>query len=350
MNTPIRVLIVDDSAFICYVVGKHLEDDPSIKVVGSAHNGLEALSQITSLKPDVVILDVEMPQMDGLTTLKRIMAECPTPVIMFSVLTKRGARTTVQALLAGAIDFVSKPEAKSDIYGVIKNLITQIKTAAGTRLPKLPSAETKPLTAATKLGPERFQKGDSLVVIGASTGGPRALQEVLCGLPANIPAAIVVVQHMPPGFTRSLAQRLHETCPLRVQEAAAGDRLARGLVLLAPGDFHLSFSESGQVQLDQGPRRHYVRPAVDVTMESAVQYYKSAVIGVILTGMGSDGTEGAKCIKAAGGKVIAEHESTSVVYGMPRSVAEAGWVDQVVPRPKIAAKLLEWVNNGSVRV
>jgi two-component system chemotaxis response regulator CheB len=171
------------------------------------------------------------------------------------------------------------------------------------------------------------------------------LQQILSALPADLPAAILITQHMPPGFTRSLAQRLNEVSPLRVQEAVSGDRLARGLALLAPGDFHLTVTKNGQVRLDQGPRRHHVRPAADVTMESAAQYYGSAVIGMILTGMGTDGVEGAAQIKAAGGKVVAEHESSSVVYGMPRGVIEAGLADRVVPLSTMAPTLLDLIRH-----
>lgn len=345
MPSPIRVLMVDDSAFICYHIGKNLETDPTIKVIGSAHNGLEAIKQIQTLKPDVVVLDVEMPGMDGLMALRRIMSECPTPVIMFSVLTKRGARTTVQALMRGAVDFVRKPEAKVELYTIVDELTTKIKTAAAARSANLHTPEPAIYTPTTKSGLQQFQRGDSLIVIGASTGGPRALHQVLANLPANLPAAVVIVQHMPPGFTQSLAQRLNEISPLRVQEAAAGDRLARGLVLIAPGDFHLSFNESGQVKLDQGPRRNHVRPAVDVTMESAAEHYGPVVIGVILTGMGNDGAKGAGRIRVAGGKIIAEHESTSIVYGMPQSVIAAGLADRVEPLQAIPSVLLEWANH-----
>ncbi len=342
MNSPIRTLIVDDSVFICHTLAGHLKNIPEIEVVGIAHNGIDGLAQARSLKPDVIVLDVEMPRMDGLTTLQHIMTECPTRVIMFSVLTKRGARTTVQALMRGAVDFVSKPDAKFDIYNVIDQLIVKIKTTAQTKVTAaLPTAEPAPPSA--KAGLQLRQKEDLLIVIGASTGGPRALQQILCSLPATFPAAIAIVQHMPANFTRSLAQRLHELCPLRVQEAATGDRLARGLVLLAPGDFHVQFKESGQIVLDQGPRRHFVRPSVDVTMESAAQLFGSSVIGVVLTGMGSDGTDGARAIKAAGGRVVVEHESTSIVYGMPQSVVAAGLADYIKPLPTIASTLVELV-------
>lgn len=347
MSRPIRVLVVDDSAFMRHTVAKHLEADPEITVVGKARDGLEALEKISALEPDVVTLDVEMPRMDGLTALKRIMAECPTPVVMLSSLTQRGARTTIKALMRGAVDFVPKPAARVDIGTVMEDLIAKVKAAAGAR----PATRQAPTVipsapAPRKLGPRPFHKGDPLIVVGASTGGPRALQRVLSELPAELPAAVAVVQHMPPGFTRSLAQRLNATSSLTVQEAADGDRLGQGLVLLAPGDFHLQFNGIRQVALDQGPRRHHVRPAVDVAMESAADVHGPAVIGVVLTGMGADGTAGAECIKAYGGRVLAEHESTSVVYGMPRSVIESCLADQVVPLPEVAPTLMKWVKDG----
>ncbi len=345
MDSPIRVLLVDDSVFICYLLAGHLEEDGDIKVVGKAHNGLEALAKIPALKPDVVILDVEMPRMDGLTALKQIMVECPTPVIMFSVLTKRSARATIQALMRGAVDFVCKPDSQTYLYTVVDELKAKIKAVTNSSLEKLPLLEAATTTTPVKSGPQRLQRDDPLIVIGASTGGPRALQQILSELPLHLPAAVVAVQHMPAGFTRSLAQRLHETCALRVQEAAPGDRLARGLALLAPGDFHLYFTKTSQIRLDQSPRRNGVRPSIDVTMESAAQHYESSVIGVILTGMGNDGTEGARAIKAAGGQVIAEDESSSVIYGMPRSVVEAGWADQVMPLSKIAHTIVRLVKN-----
>jgi len=243
MSPLIRVFIVDDSAFIRHTVTKYLELDRDFEVVGHARDGIEALAQIPKLKPNVVILDVEMPRMDGLTTLKRIMIECPTPVIMLSGLTQRGARTTIQALMRGAIDFVPKPDAKIALQTIIEELKVKIKAAAGPHpAERLPLATTGPLAAPSKQAPQLLHKGDAVIIIGASTGGPRALQKVLCALPANLRAAIIIVQHMPSGFTRSLAQRLNETCALTVREAAESDHLARGLALLAPGDFHLRFN------------------------------------------------------------------------------------------------------------
>jgi two-component system chemotaxis response regulator CheB len=349
--SPIRVLVVDDSAFMRYTIAKHLEADPGITVVGTAHDGLEALTKIPALRPDVVTLDVEMPRMDGLTALRRIMLECPTPVIMLSSLTQRGTRTTIQALMRGAVDFVAKPTASSDMQTVVQDLVSKVKTAAGAPATLIPDEEARPEPEVPPTGRDRsapvglapFRNGDALVIIGSSTGGPRALQEVLPRLPADIPAAVLVVQHMPAGFTAPLAQRLNESSQISVQEAADGDRIARGLALLAPGDFHLRFLDNKQVTLDKGPRVNHVRPSVDVTMQSAVEFHGSSIVGVVLTGMGADGAQGARLIKGVGGKVIAQDEATCVVYGMPRSVAEADAADEVVPLPEVAAMIVEMV-------
>lgn len=344
MGAPIRVLIVDDSVFLRHTLTRRLEADPGITVVGYAMDGLDALGKIPILKPDVVILDVEMPRMDGLTALGRIMAECPTPVVMLSAHTQRGARTTIRALIRGAVDFVPKPDDGAGLQSIVGELIDKIKIAAGVSLATVPTSPPQAkIPRARRLDLRPLRRGDAVIVIGASTGGPRALQRVLSELPADLPAAVAVVQHMPEGFTQSLAQRLDEGSSLVVREADSNERLARGLVLLAPGSHHLRFKRGHQTMLDRGPRRNHVRPAVDVTMESAVEYYKSATIGVVLTGMGADGTAGARQIKAAGGKVIAEDKSTCVVYGMPRSVTEAGLADRVVPLPEVASTLVEWV-------
>ncbi len=339
---PIRVLVVDDSAFMRHALTQYLSADRGITVVGSAYDGLDALAKMPILKPDVVTLDVEMPRMDGLTALKRIMTECPTPVIMVSSLTQRGARPTIQALMRGAVDFIAKPTAGVSMQATVRELTAKVQAAAGVRLTKLSQPDTpasKSISA--KQAPQPFRRGDPLVILGASTGGPRALEALLPALPADFPAAMLMVQHMPPSFTQSLAQRLNERCAVTVREAKDKDRLERGLVLLAPGDYHLQLEGLRRVALDQGPPRNHVRPAVDVTMESAATQYRSNVVGVVLTGMGSDGAVGAGKIRAAGGKVIVEDESTCVVYGMPRSVVEAGQADRVVPLPDIVSALME---------
>jgi two-component system chemotaxis response regulator CheB len=222
MIAPIRVLIVDDSSFMRYTIAKHLEADPDITVIGSAQNGRDALAKIPVLKPDVVTLDVEMPHMDGLTALQLIMKDCPTPVIMLSSLTQRGTRTTIQALLRGAVDFVAKPTASTDMRTVIQDLALKVKMIAGvkpdisngrhSKLQDLPAVQmVATSTNKTKSKPSSFRQGDPVIVIGSSTGGPRALQQILSDLPSRLSAALIIVQHMPPGFTRSLAQRLNET-------------------------------------------------------------------------------------------------------------------------------------------
>lgn len=350
MRGIIRVLVVDDSAFMRRTLTKYLESDPEISVVGTAYDGEDALAKIAMLKPDVITLDVEMPNMDGLATLQRIMVNFPTPVIMVSSYTQSGARITIRALMRGAVDYVPKPSKSMEVHELQEELIDKVKIAAGTRraIAKRPKRVVR--SPAMKLGPRPFRKGDPVVVIGASAGGPRTLQELLSGLPVDFPAALLIVQHMRAGFTATLAQRLNEKSSFTVVEATEGDRLGRGLALLAPGDMHLRLRDLKRVTLDQGPRRNHVRPAVDVTMEAAVEYHGSAVIGIVLTGMGEDGTDGARCIKKAGGRVIAEHESTSLVYGMPRSVIEAGLADFVVPLPGIAETLVELVKHGTVGV
>lgn len=349
MKKPIQVFVVDDSAFMRYTINRHLDADPDITVIGSAQDGLDALSKLSGLKPDVITLDVEMPRLDGLGTLERIMKEMPTPVVMLSSLTKKGAHTTIKALMLGAVDFVAKPSNSADTRTVMETLISKVKSAAGVRIAKVAKPVLKEPTSKkpiVRAALKSFSSGDPLVVIGSSTGGPKALQEVLSHLPADLNIAMAIVQHMPAGFTGSLAQRLNTLCPLTVQEAVDGDRLAKGLILLAPGDYHMEILESKRIKLTKAPKRNHVRPSVDITMETAAEHYGSSVLGVVLTGMGSDGTDGSKKIKSMGGHIIAEDKSTCVVYGMPRSVAEAGVVDKVAPLQNIASAIAEMVKNG----
>lgn len=343
MSDPqqIGVLIVDDSAFIRHTLQKHLSAVPDIKVVGIARNGVEALAAIPKLEPDVVIMDVEMPQMDGLTALKQIMIECPTPVIMLSALTQRGASTTIRALMRGAVDFVPKPDANTSIHVVIEELVEKIHLA--TNMQQVDQYGTAVSTSNLAKSPPRpFVSGDKLIIIGTSTGGPRALRQVVPQLPADLPAALLIVQHMPAGYTNSFAQRLNELSKYTVKEAEQGDFITCGQALVAPGGFHLQVSK-GRVYLDDGPPRNHVRPAVDITMETAVTHFGSSIIGVILTGMGNDGTAGAEAIKEAGGITVVESEKTSIVYGMPGSVVKAGYADHILPTTKIAPTLVELV-------
>lgn len=348
MTDRIRTLVVDDSAYMRFAIGRQLASDDQIEVVGTARDGMDAVDKVRQLKPDVVTLDVEMPRMDGLAALAAILGEAPVPVIMVSGLTEQGAETTIRALTAGAVDFVTKPTNGSpvEINRLRDELVAKVKASAHLRPTRLRRLLSTPVVIAAQ---KRACTGESrrdfrrVVIIGSSTGGPKALYEVIPQLPAGMPAAIVIVQHMPEGFTKSLAQRLDEVAQIEVKEATQDHCLASGLALLAPGDYHLLFDSSGRVQLSKGPRIHGLRPAVDVTMESLARSYGRSCIGVVLTGMGSDGTTGAAIIKNAGGKVIAEDESTCVVYGMPRSVIEKGCADEVVPLPGVAKRIMELV-------
>jgi two-component system chemotaxis response regulator CheB len=335
---PLRVLVVDDSAYVRYSLSKALSQVPGMAVAGVARDGQEALEAIPRLRPDVVTLDVEMPRMDGLTTLRAIMSHMPCPVIMLSSLTVEGARETVMALVWGAVDFVAKPQGRANILDVVQELAGKIQRAAGSRVHRLELTETTqaPSTPAADKSGRRLGASDKVVVIGASTGGPRALVQVMRGLPRDLPASVLIVQHMPVGFTRSLAERLNGVSPFEVREAALGDELLVGRALLAPGGFHMETDPQGRILLHQKAAIHGVRPSVDVTLSSVARHYQAAGVSVVLTGMGHDGTNGSALIHQAGGHVIAEAESTCVVWGMPRSVIEAGVADQVLALPEVA--------------
>jgi len=363
---PIRVLVVDDSILTRRVISAALETAPDITIVGTASSGAECLDSVAKLQPDVVTLDVEMPVMNGLEVLSHLMDRQPLPVIMVSYLTREGADATVRAMLGGAVDFVAKPGGPimRDLAGLRDELIRKVRAGARSRprirrgtltparpaparpapprpaptppRPAIPTDRPRPIgpapAAVGRLG-ERFER---LVVIGASTGGPQALQEVLSSLQPEPSTAYLLVQHMPAGMTPVLAKLLDERATMPVREAHNDDRLEPATALLAPGDLHLRLGPGGSVQLDQGPKVHYVRPSVDVAMLSAAELYGERTVAAILTGIGSDGADGAAAIHAAGGSVIAEHESTCVVYGMPKAVAARGIADAIVPLPDIA--------------
>jgi two-component system chemotaxis response regulator CheB len=341
--TPVKILIVDDSAFMRFSIAQQLNEHPEILVVGAASNGKEALRLIPKVQPDVITLDVEMPHMDGLTTLRHIMSEQPRPVIMFSSLTKDGAAETIQALMLGAVDFIAKPANNMDIRSVMNEMVAKIMHAARAKVKYLPArlsfhpAAANNDQTAKKL--RTYQKTAPVILIGSSTGGPGALSEIVPLLPASLPSPVLIVQHMPAGFTHSLSERLNSLSNLIVKEAEPGDSLMVGQVLVAPGGFHMTVDDNERIALNQKPPVHGVRPAVDVTLTSLVQRFNHNVIAVILTGMGSDGTHGASLLHSDGGYVIAEHESTCVVWGMPRSVVEAGAADAVIPRSQIAAAI-----------
>ncbi|MFN0070933.1 MAG: chemotaxis response regulator protein-glutamate methylesterase [Chloroflexota bacterium] len=338
---PIRVLVVDDSAFMRQSVRRVLDAEPDIEVVDIARDGLEGLLKLEQLRPDVVTMDVEMPRLDGLATLKLLMERLPSPVVMFSSLTAAGTEATVKALSLGAVDFMRKPTAAghAGISEIAAELVEKVRHAARTRVRTAAAARSAP-PPVRSVGPSPVsgERPNKLLVVGSSTGGPRALAELVADLPGQLGAAALLVQHLPAGFTRSLAERLDQASSLGIAEACNGESLMSNRVLLAPGDFHLELTLQ-RVTLNQGPKRHGVRPSVDVTLESAAAIFGPATLAVILTGMGEDGRDGCRAVKAAGGTVLAEAESTCVVYGMPRAVVEAGLADEIVPLDKMAAAI-----------
>jgi two-component system, chemotaxis family, protein-glutamate methylesterase/glutaminase len=355
---PISVMVVDDSVVMRRLVSDILDGDQDIEVVGTAANGKVALAKIPALNPDVVTLDVEMPVMDGLQTLTELRKLYPRlPVIMFSTLTERGASATLDALERGASDYVSKPANVGSITAsmdaVRAQLVPKIKALAArgrsapARVPfATPTAAPRPVVAAPAGGSAGHV---DVVVIGVSTGGPDALTTLIPALPGDFPVPIAVVQHMPPIFTDLFAKRLDTHSQLHVAEARAGDRLAPGEVLIAPGDFHLRLRADNLgvvAQLDQGTPENYCRPSVDVLFRSAPEAFGASVLAVVLTGMGSDGAKGAARIVEAGGSVIVQDAATSVVWGMPGAVANAGLASQVLPLRELAGAIQTRVNRG----
>lgn len=361
----IRVLIVDDSAFMRKVIDDILSADPDIEVIDRAKNGLECIKKVKELKPDVITLDIEMPVMDGLEALEQLMKNHPVPVVMLSSLTQEGADATIRALELGAFDFVAKPSGpiSLDIHKVADRILERVK-AAGTakgRIRKLrPSYLIPPKPAAATPVPEvklppkpvvgtRGTNAHKLVALGTSTGGPKALQTVLTAIPASFSAPIVIVQHMPPGFTKSLAQRLNTLCQIRVVEAENGQVLENSTAYIAPGGYHMEIVPySGnrlQIRLTQDEPRNGHRPSVDTLFESVGELAGVEKWVVIMTGMGSDGTKGLRYIKEKGQAVsIIEDESSCVVFGMPRAAIQAGLADKVVPLENIAEALVRFVN------
>jgi len=347
VSSRIRVLTVDDSVVVRRLVTDVLASDPAIEVVGTAPNGKIALDKIAQLKPDVVTLDIEMPVMDGLQTIKEIRKiDRRLPVIMFSTLTERGATATLEALSSGASDYVTKPanvgSVGESMESVRQQLIPKIKALVPGFVPTAPVAPVapaRPATPVTTRARTSSVKAPRALVIGSSTGGPEALSSVLAKLPATLGVPVLVTQHMPPVFTRLYAQRLDKASALRVVEATDGEVVSAGSVYVAPGDFHMEVVRRGPqmvIKLHQGPAENFCRPAVDVMIRSAVAAYGGELLAVILTGMGSDGKLGCKAVAAAGGQVVAQDEATSVVWGMPGAVAREGIADEVLPLPAIA--------------
>jgi two-component system chemotaxis response regulator CheB len=338
----IRVLVVDDSAFMRMVLKDIIDNTPDMEVVGFGRDGLEAVEQAIKLKPDVITLDVEMPKLNGLEALKLIMNKQPTRVIMVSSLTEEGAAITMEALSMGACDFVTKPSGSisGDIRKLSNVLLEKIRSAMEIDPLKI---KVRPKITRTPLKTSKTIT-NKLVVIASSTGGPRSLDQIIPRLPGNFPAPILIVQHMPKGFTRSLAERLNRNSELTVVEAEEGMEVQPHKVYVAPGELHLGVRlENSRVvtYLDSGPKINNVRPAADYTVDKAAEIYKEKTILVVLTGMGRDGTKGAFKVKHYGGKVIAESEETCVVFGMPKSVIKEGYADYVLPAYSIAEKLVE---------
>lgn len=341
----IKVLIVDDSVLIRKILTDILKTDSEVLVVGTARNGKEALEKIETLKPDIITMDIEMPLMDGITTLKHIVSRFKLPVIMISSLTSEGAELTLKALDEGAIDFLPKP---SNIFGLnqadIKaEIIEKIKIGSKSRIDikKPTKVLAKPEIQTEKLK-KTYEDFNSIVVIGTSTGGPRALQALIPEIPNDINAAIVIVQHMPAKFTKSLADRLNSTSNIQIKEAEDGDIISKGCGYIAPGDYHMTIVKESKnlvVRLNKDPQVMGLRPTVDILMESVANINGYSKVGVILTGMGSDGTKGIVKMKNSGSYNIAQDESTSVVYGMPKSAIASNCIDEILPLDKIALRI-----------
>lgn len=364
----INVLVVDDSAFMRKLISQFLDDCPQIHVIGTARNGEDAVKKAKTLKPDVVTLDIEMPVMNGLDALEIIMKECPVPVIMLSSTTQRGAENTLAAMQAGAVDFIAKPSGSIsiDLHRIKEELIQKVISASQANiLPLGGNSEVsgksfipsdlkyskielnKDVEQRGPKSPKRSGPAQKIICIGTSTGGPRALQQVLTGLPKNIGAPILIVQHMPPGFTKSLAERLNALCRITVKEAEDGEVLRKGTAYIAPGGYHLKANLIGTnlvAVLDQSSPRNGHRPSVDVMFESLAMLSNYPKIAVIMTGMGSDGSRGLVDMKQSGNVVaIAESQGTSIVYGMPRAAIATSLVDEVRDLGTITEAILEHI-------
>jgi two-component system, chemotaxis family, protein-glutamate methylesterase/glutaminase len=359
MSSKIKVMIVDDSALVRQVVTQAISKDPSIEVIGTAQDPVYALAKMQANWPDVLVLDIEMPRMDGLTFLKKIMAEKPTPVIICSSLAERGAQVTMEALAVGAVNIITKPkiDLKAFLEDSANDILNAVKAAARTNIkalrrlthPSLPVRSPPKITADAILpgnhtGARMYGTTDKIVAIGTSTGGTQALEAVLTRLPA-VSSGIVIVQHMPEKFTAMFAARLNTLCQLEVREAKDGDRVRPGLALIAPGGRHMMVKRSGAqyyVEVKDGPLVNRHKPSVDVLFRSVAQFAGKNALGIIMTGMGDDGARGMKEMADSGAATIAEDESTCVVFGMPKEAVKLGGVGKVIPLDRIPQEIITY--------
>ena len=354
MTARIRVLIVDDSVVVRQVISDALKTDPGIEVVAVASNGRVALEKIPECKPDILTLDLEMPEMDGLTTLDELRKRhSRLPVVVFSTLTERGARATLEALARGASDYVCKPSGQRNVQATLERIraelipkirgLVRYKNFGTAASPASPAPMPRSLSTAAPM--ERVDA----IAIGVSTGGPSALAEVIPRLPRELNVPILIVQHMPPVFTQVLAQRLASTSALKVREATNRERIEPGVVYIAPGDHHMRVAGStreGWITLDQAPPENGCRPSVDPLFESAATVYGKNLLALVLTGVGHDGTKGAQHVRRAGGAVWAQDETTATAWGMPSSVIDAGHAQRVLPLAQVARSITEAVHGG----
>ncbi len=344
--SKIKVLVVDDSALMRQMITEILKQDPEIEVVGTAADPYVAREKILALNPDVLTLDVEMPRMDGLVFLEKLMAGRPMPVVMLSSLTERGCETTMRALELGAVDFVTKPKLDlvEGMDHLVEEIISKVKQAASAKVQNRVPRSSAKNTPVVKTSPSALiTSTHKVIAIGGSTGGTEALMEVLMGLPPDSPGVVAVI-HMPEGFTRSYAERLDRNCQIRVKEAADGDRILPGHALIAAGNYHMEAIRSGatySVRVFMAPPVSRHRPSVNVLFNSCAHHLGRNAVGIILTGMGNDGADGLLAMKNAGAKTIAQDEASCVVFGMPREAIAVGAADSIMPLNRISGAALQ---------
>jgi len=343
----IRVLIVDDSAIVRKIFTEELSKEPDIEVIGTAPDPFVARDKIVLQKPDVITLDIEMPRMDGLTFLKKLMRYYPLPVIVVSSLTPNGSKMAIDAFESGAIEVLSKPGSAYSVGDISAQLKEKIRAAAKINIKQLIESQSSNFRPQLDVPNNLRETTQKVVAIGASTGGTEAIKKILVRFPVNVPG-IVIVQHMPPQFTKAFAERLSQLCQIEVREAKDGDSVLNGLALIAPGNFHMILRRNGSryyVNIKDGPMVNHQRPSVDVLFNSVAQNAGPNAIGVILTGMGADGAEGLLKMKEAGAKTIAQDENTCVVFGMPKEAIRKGAVDRVLPLDQIPDEIVQIITS-----